>query len=127
WSVGSSPAELLPGGSASFSLSHTVTQVDVDAGAVVNTVQVAGATPAGGTVGDDDVETIPTVPRTAAVTIEKATSSVPAEAGDPVTYDFVMTNTGNVTLSDLAFSDPLLGASTIPSSATWTGGSAATG
>ena len=39
-------------------------------------------------------------------TLDKTTSSTPMNAGDTLEYSFVLTNTGNVTISGITLSDP---------------------
>mgnify|MGYP000668896433 CR=1 FL=1 len=39
-------------------------------------------------------------------TLDKTTSSTPTEAGQTLEYSFVLTNTGNVTISAITLSDP---------------------
>src|SRR5690606_2725987 len=62
-----------------------------------------------------------------AITLSKSSSSAPTAAGETVSYAFVITNMGNVTLTDIAFSDALLNVATVPVDAVWTLGSPTTG
>jgi len=81
-----------------------VTQAEVDAGEIVNTVTAIG-TPAGGAlaeIGDDLIVPVAAVPSWEMV---KATSSVPANAGDTLDYTFTVVNTGNVTIADVVVAD----------------------
>ncbi|MGY4719286.1 DUF7507 domain-containing protein [Naumannella huperziae] len=106
--------DMAPKQSFDCAATYTLTQADVDAGVVRNTATATGTDPTGGTVsGDDSTET--DVPEARGVSIEKAGSSPydangngRIDAGDAVDYRFTVTNTGNVTLSDLAVSDPLI-------------------
>jgi uncharacterized repeat protein (TIGR01451 family) len=62
------------------------------------------------------------VPEVPAIDIEKATNGEDADnppgptidAGDPVTWTYVVTNTGNVTLTNVAVADDIVGAITCP-------------
>ncbi len=98
---------------------HTITQAEVDAGAVDNTAAVTGTPPAGPEVDDTDATSTPT---TADATLSLEKSSAPptdpdangVDAGDVVAYSFAVTNTGTRTLTGLAVSDPLVGAVTCP-------------
>ena len=55
--------------------------------------------------GTDDPTTYLTPPMPS-WTLDKTTSSTPTEAGQTLEYQFVLTNTGNVTISAIALSDP---------------------
>ncbi|GAA1527208.1 hypothetical protein GCM10009690_32750 [Brevibacterium permense] len=99
-----SVASLAPDESATFTATHTVTQADVDGGkAVRNTATAEGTAP-----GDDDkvrsaeasTET-PVADTDAALSIEKTADKDTLVAGDSIEYSFKITNTGNVTLSDV--------------------------
>nr|WP_314844358.1 AraC family transcriptional regulator [uncultured Microbacterium sp.] len=114
---------LAPGQSVSASATYVVTQADVDAGAVRNTATGTARTPAGATL---TVPTSPSVVSTAAsapaVTLTKTGALAPGStgrAGDVVTYSFRLTNSGNVTLSEAAITDPLAGLSAL--TYTWPG------
>src|SRR5262249_19713238 len=56
------PSQLAPGGTATCHATYTVTQADVNAGQIVNTVSVIGQVPAGGPVNDSDQITVPLGP-----------------------------------------------------------------
>ena len=97
---------LAPGAvSDACTLAYTVTQDDVDAGQIDNSAQVTapGAS-------DTDTLTLPGPARIAAFTLDK-TADVPAfaQAGETVTYTFTVTNSGTVTLSNVAVDDPFFG------------------
>lgn len=82
---------------------YTLTNADVDAGKVDNSATASG-TPTGG----DPITSTPstvTVPTPAAPGIDVMKTSDPTvvtTAGQKVTYSFRVTNTGNVTLTDVA-------------------------
>ena len=87
---------------------YTVTQANLDAGAVDNTASVT----APGTTGDSSSLTVPAASRDAAFTIDKdADDAVNVVAGQVVTYSYRVTNTGNVTLSNVALTDTHVSAS----------------
>ena len=93
---------LAPGDDTTCTASYTLTQADVDAGQLTNTATATGTPPGGGTppVSPPSEETTP-LPRTAALSLVKSvTPTTVARAGDTVTYEFLVTNTGNVTLDD---------------------------
>ncbi len=111
---------LAPGATVTCStVVYTVTQADVDAGVVNNTATVSGTPPSGPAVtGDDDTST--PIARTPSVALDKSAGSLidvdgnGPDAGDTITYSFVVTNTGNVTLNPVTVSDPMLGTVTCP-------------
>ncbi|MGC4174584.1 DUF7507 domain-containing protein [Demequina sp.] len=103
-------ASLAPNASVSCDVSYAVTQANVNAGAVTNTVSAVGAPPTGPTVTDDDSNTV-TIAGTSAIDVTKVKKSgTPAKAGDPVVWTVTVTNTGTVTLSNVTVTDALAGA-----------------
>ncbi len=84
--------------------SHTVTQADMNEGRVDNT---ASAKSPDFTTITDSV-TVPGPARTADFTAVKSALNGYTAAGDSVQFQLVITNTGNVTLTDITVSDPLL-------------------
>ena len=109
---------LAPNASVTCTATYVVTQDDVDAGSVNNTATATGTTPAG--------ELIKSPPSSASVggtsnpsiSVEKSASpSSFSAAGQTITYSFLVTNTGNVTLSAVQVNDfdlPGLSAITCP-------------
>ncbi|MBD8728975.1 DUF11 domain-containing protein [Frigoribacterium sp. CFBP 13707] len=97
-------ASLAPGASSSFTATYVVTQADIDSGTLSNTATATGTTPGGDPFPTPPGSTV-TVPATPApaLTVDKTADTTEiAEAGQTVTYSFVVTNTGNVTASDVA-------------------------
>ncbi|WP_194928735.1 LPXTG cell wall anchor domain-containing protein [Pseudactinotalea sp. HY158] len=124
WSAATGEGVLAPGESVTATATYTLTQADVDAGSVVNLATAAGTPPPTfdpedpGTpipsdpVEDEDPATVPTVDPAPAITLVKSGETTDGNGvGDVVTYSFTATNSGNVTLSDVAISDPLAGLS----------------
>src|SRR5690606_11540572 len=105
-----------------FSATYALAQADIDNGFFANTAQVIGSSVGGtpddvldtsGTDIDNDTETVLEFDRIKAITVVKsadadALQSPPME-GDPITYNFVITNTGNVTLTNVVLTDDLAG------------------
>ena len=116
--------DLAVGQSLTFSATYAVTQVDIDAGAVTNQAQATGTTLSGGTVNDlsdttspavgHDTPTTTPIGQTPLIGLAKAgtlnmTVVAPtdrADVGDTITYAFTVTNTGNVTLTNVKITDP---------------------
>ena len=104
--------DLSPGESATVTTSYTVTQADVDAGSVTNAATVTGQTPDGGEVDGGGSVTVPGT-EDPGIALEKvADTQEYSSAGDVIDYTIVVTNTGNVTLSDVTIEDPLTGLNT---------------
>ena len=104
-----------------FTATYALTQADIDAGTFANTAKVVGSsvggTPndvedtSGTTIDNDDPTTVP-VTRTPGLTLVKSEThafSDPAKPGDVINYSFLITNTGNVTLTNVVLTDALPG------------------
>ncbi|NBD30685.1 MAG: hypothetical protein GVY31_11695, partial [Alphaproteobacteria bacterium] len=100
---------LAPGDSAVLTASYTVTQADIDAGAdLSNSVSLTATSPDGSTPTASDSETVTVAPEAPAMEVIKSVAaSTGAAAGDSVTFEVTVQNTGNVTLSAPALSDTL--------------------
>jgi len=93
---------LAPGAGVTCTVAYALTQADVDAGQVSNTAVATG------TAGADTVRSAAstaglTVERRPALTLVKSVQAPDPgtiRAGDALTYSFVITNTGNVTITD---------------------------
>ncbi|KAA3623734.1 MAG: DUF11 domain-containing protein, partial [Flavobacterium sp.] len=117
-------ASLAPGASdnTTFTASYAITQADIDAGNVQNQATANGTTTAGAVsdLSDDNsnLEDDPTntpLCRQASIALIKVgtydgfdqAGNCIAAPGDVITYAFTVTNTGNVTLSNVVVTDPL--------------------
>jgi uncharacterized repeat protein (TIGR01451 family) len=109
-------ASLAPGESddTTFTGSYTVTQADIDLGLFVNVATVTGDPPDGPPVDDEDDHEEP-LPQEPAIELLKTGSFQDenndgyADAGETITFNFTVTNTGNVTLTDVTLSDTIDG------------------
>ena len=100
---------LAVGADETCTATYTTTQADVDAGSITNTGTAAGTPPSGPTVTASDSLTIPAT-QSPSIGIDKTASiSGFSAAGTPVTYSYLVTNTGNVTLSNVTVTDPMAG------------------
>lgn len=97
------PDGLLPGDTITCTLDYTVTQADVDAGEVTNTATAEGTTPGGASATSNESSAQVEAPARPSLDLEKSSDTERlSRAGQVVTYTFLLTNTGNVTVSDLA-------------------------
>jgi uncharacterized repeat protein (TIGR01451 family) len=112
-------ASLAPAATTNCSGTHTVTQADFDAGAIVNTALATASTPQGAPVSDSGVNTV-TILQTPSVAVVKSAGSIVdkdgngPDAGDEIGYSFTVSNEGNVTLSAIAITDVKIGTVNCP-------------
>ena len=99
-------ALLLPGARVTCTATYVATQDDVDAGLISNTATATATPPAGDTtpVSAPSTATVTITPHPGLTMVKSASPSDAAHfnVGQLVTYSFVITNTGNVTLKNVA-------------------------
>jgi gliding motility-associated-like protein/uncharacterized repeat protein (TIGR01451 family) len=102
---------LSPGESKQVEPVYTVTQEDVDRGSVSNEATATGESPNEGDDNPTDTDEVTTpIAQLPSIVIEKKSDKTEIfGAGEVVTYTLTVTNTGNVTLTDVKVSDPLTG------------------
>ncbi|HMQ37536.1 MAG TPA: LPXTG cell wall anchor domain-containing protein [Micropruina sp.] len=105
---------LAPEASTTCTATYTLTQADVDAGEVVNTATASGTPPAGDPVTNDSTVTTPIAGAPAMTLVKSAGTPSGNTAGSTIAYSFLVTNTGNVTLTSVSVSDPKVGAVDCP-------------
>jgi len=106
---------LAPGAidSTTFTGVYWLTQADIDAGMFTNIATATGTKPGGGTVSDEDDDT-QVFARMPSIHLEKTGTLVDQNGdgidstGDRITYTFTVRNTGNVTLTNIRLTDPLI-------------------
>ncbi len=125
---------LTPGASDSttFTATYTITQTDIDNGTVTNQATATGQDPNGQDVTDDsddptttdhdnnpntpdtnndptitELEQNPSIELTKTATVNDADNNG-INAGDTITYNFTVTNTGNTALTNITITDPLV-------------------
>ncbi len=114
--VGSPIESLAPGAvdNTTVTGSYTLTQADIDAGTFDNTATATGDCPqAEDCVTDDDDDRQPLVAGPAIMldkvgTLNDDDGTPGISAGDTIDYAFTVTNTGNVTLTNVTVTDPLI-------------------
>ena len=109
-------ATLAPGVSTTCTADYSITQPDVDAGTVDNTATATATGPDGTPVEPGTDTTSTPTSRVATLTLDKQAGtpsdvdgSGRVDAGDTIAYAFTLTNTGAVTLTDLAVADAKTG------------------
>lgn len=91
---------LAPGAGTTCTASYLITQADLDAGSVTNTATTT-ATPAQGTLTPVVAQaTITAVQNRALALVKSSPNSSYAAVGDTLSYSYLVTNTGNITLTD---------------------------
>ncbi|MES2672298.1 MAG: hypothetical protein V4673_18015, partial [Pseudomonadota bacterium] len=105
---------LAPGASTTCTGTHTITQAEVNAGVVNNSATATGTTPGGGTTTSPPDTTSTPIAANPALTIDK-TAGTPSgnTAGSTIAYTFLVTNTGNVTLTGIVINDANLDAAAV--------------
>ena len=107
-------SSLPPSASETCTATYTTTQADVDRGSITNLAIASGISPRGPPpVTDRSTVTIPAVQTPSLTLVKSASISSFSTAGTPVTYQYLVTNTGNVTLTSITVTDPHSGLSAI--------------
>nr|WP_244893104.1 DUF1573 domain-containing protein [Agreia bicolorata] len=97
---------LAPGESTTATASYVLTQADVDAGKVTNTATGSGTPPTGpSTDTPPSTSTVTIDPAPGLTTVKSADPAQAGKVGDTITYSFVFTNTGNVTLTNITVNE----------------------
>ena len=114
--LNAAPFDLAPGESKNdITYTYTVTQADVDAGKIDNTATATGKDPKNDDVTASDDAEVTAVAAAPAITVEKTANPTSGViVGDTVTYTVVVTNSGNVTVSNISMSDTLVELSVEP-------------
>jgi uncharacterized repeat protein (TIGR01451 family) len=97
---------LIPLASTTCSGTYVASPADIDLGVIRNTAIATGVPPGGPPVNSNPSSAVVTAVQTPGITILKtANRSTVTAVGDPVVYSFVVTNTGNVTLTNITVND----------------------
>ena len=104
---------LAAGASETCTATYTTSQADVDAGSISNTGTASGTPPTGPAVTATALLTILAVDAPAVSVVKSANVTLYSAPGVVITYSYLVTNTGNVTLTDVSVTDPQLGLSEV--------------
>ncbi|WP_344051080.1 beta strand repeat-containing protein [Planotetraspora silvatica] len=97
---------LAPQASTTCTGTYMVTQADIDAGSIVNTATATATQPSGAvTTSDPSTATVTADAISSLALLKTATPTRVTEAGQAVTYSYMATNTGNVTLTNVTATD----------------------
>lgn len=96
---------------------YPTTQTDVDGGGITNTGTATGTAPSGREVHGESNLTIPAVQKPTITLVKTASVNSFAEGGTAITYRYLVTNTGNVTLRPVTVTDSRLGPVLCPANA----------
>ena len=104
-------ASLLPGASETCTAVYLTTLADLNAGSITNTGTATGTPPTGPNVTATSSVTIPATQTPALTVVKTSLDASFAVAGTPLHFSFLVTNTGNVTLTGIVIDDALAGTS----------------
>jgi uncharacterized repeat protein (TIGR01451 family) len=113
-------ASVAPDSQVTCTATYTITQADVDKRQITNEATATGTPPSGPpTDSSSSHVTIPADQHPALAMVKHATVNPAADqnavqVGDVISYTFDVTDTGNVTVTNLSVSDPTLGSVTCP-------------
>jgi len=96
---------LAPTASETCTATYTTTQTDVDNGSICNTGTATGTPPQGQDVTDQSSLCVPAEQSPSISVVKTADVPTVSVVGQVVTYTFLITNTGNVTLHDVDLTD----------------------
>ena len=117
-SVALEDTELIPGASTSITYTYIVTEADVLNGSVANRATVSGEDPNGSTVTGTASEEVTTDPADPSFTVEKQLTNLPDKGyfvqGETAEFDIIVTNNGNLTLTDITLKEELDGSAFVP-------------
>ena len=93
--VGNDDSFLDPGEAVTCTASYTITQADLNSGSVTNVAKASAA----GIDSNEDTETVTAVRNPALSLVKTASPSTYSTVGQSISYSYLVTNTGNVSLA----------------------------
>ncbi len=111
-------SSLAPGASETCTGSYTTTQVDVDTGSVTNAATASGTNPASSPItSNPSTVTVPASGATSSLSLTKSTTTPSySAAGQTLSYDYLVKNTGTTTISTIGVSDNRIATVSCPDS-----------
>ncbi len=105
--IGSPIASMAPGeiNSTAYTAVYTLTQADIDAGTFTNEASVTGTSTAGPDPTGTDTDTQILIQVPALNTVKTTGSATYSSTSDVLNYTIMVTNTGNVTVSNITLAD----------------------
>lgn len=104
------PTSLAVGASYTCAASHVATQGDLDAGVFSNTATASGTPPNGPVVSGSVSNSAMAVQNPGILLTKEVTPATFSAVGQVLNYTLTATNNGNVSLTNVSISDPVLGA-----------------
>ena len=112
--VDQGPQTLAPGGSFTFTASYSPVQADIDAGEVSNTATGTGTPPSGPPI-DSPPDTVVVPPEQTPGLVVNKTGTLNdldgdglLDLGETISYSFLVTNIGTVTMTNVMVNDPMV-------------------
>jgi uncharacterized repeat protein (TIGR01451 family) len=96
---------LAPQGTETCSATYVTTQGDLNVGSINNTGTATGTPPTGPVVTAQSSVTIPAIQSPTIALVKSATQTSYSGVGQTINYNYLITNTGNVTLSAIGVTD----------------------
>ena len=99
---------LAPGATKTCYATRTITQADIDAGIYTNSATATGTAPDSSTVSDTGSVSVDAAESPALTLTKTTTDTTYSTVGKKINYTITLTNSGNVTLTDVGISDALV-------------------
>ncbi|WP_379952735.1 gliding motility-associated C-terminal domain-containing protein [Dokdonia sp. R78006] len=110
---------LTPSDTGNVTATYNLTQADIDTGSVTNTVTAIGNDPFDNDVTSADtvvfdIDDMGGIALVKAAQLQDTNNSNTVDVGDEILYTFTVTNTGNVTVTNVEINDSTIGLSNLP-------------
>jgi len=96
---------LAPGASAICTATYKVTQPDLDKGSVNNVAKATLTAPSGTLLSATAADVVKGAPRTGVLAMVKSVTPMKAKAGDKVVFEFLVTNSTNLTVTKVTITE----------------------
>ncbi|WP_405250827.1 gliding motility-associated C-terminal domain-containing protein [Dokdonia sp. Asnod3-C12] len=110
---------LTPSDTGNVTATYNLTQADIDTGSVTNTATAIGNDPFDNDVTSTDtvvfdIDDMGGITLVKAAQLQDTNNSNTVDVGDEILYTFTVTNTGNVTVTNVEINDSTIGVSNLP-------------